>query len=50
MEPLISMAAEFWNALAPTTWFLVLGLPISLISLKKSPVLNSAIQITVPAF
>jgi hypothetical protein len=36
MEPMISMAAEFWNALAPTTWFLVLGLLISLSFLKKA--------------
>jgi len=35
MEALISIATEFWNALAPTTWFLVLGLLISLSFLKK---------------
>ena len=35
MESLISIATEFWNALAPTTWFLVLGLLISLSFLKK---------------
>ena len=38
MEPLISMATVLWNAVAPTTWFLVLGLLISLyhsVSSKK---------------
>ena len=35
MEALISIATEFWNALAPTTWFLLLGLLISLTFLKK---------------
>jgi len=35
MEALISIATEFWNALAPTTWFLVLGLLVSLSFLKK---------------
>ena len=36
MEPLISIATELWNALAPTTWFLVLGLLISLSFLNKT--------------
>jgi hypothetical protein len=36
MESLISIATELWNALAPTTWFLVLGLLISLNLLKKT--------------
>jgi len=36
MELLISMAAELWNALTPTTWFLVLGLLISLSFVKKA--------------
>ncbi len=35
MEALISIATEFWNTLAPTTGFLVLGLLISLSFLKK---------------
>lgn len=36
MEPLISVATEFWSALAPTTWILILGLLISLSFLKKA--------------
>ncbi len=36
MELLIPMAVDFWNALAPITWFLVLGLLISLSFLKKA--------------
>ncbi len=35
MEPLISMATGLWSALAPTTWFLLLGLLISFNLLKK---------------
>ena len=36
MEPLISIATELWNASTPTTWFLVLGLLISLSFLTKA--------------
>jgi hypothetical protein len=36
MDLLISMLTQFWNTLAPTTWFMVLGLLISLSLLKKT--------------
>lgn len=35
MDILISVAAEFWNTIVPTTWFMVLGLLISFSFLKK---------------
>ncbi len=35
MEAFFSMAAALWNGMAPTTWFLVLGLLFSLSFLKK---------------
>ena len=36
MDLLISMATELWATLAPTTWFMVLGLLISINLLKKT--------------
>jgi len=36
MDLLISTATEFWGTLAPTTWFMVLGLLISLNLLRKT--------------
>ena len=35
MELLLSMAAEIWSSLAPTTWLLLLGLLVSWTLLKK---------------
>jgi hypothetical protein len=35
MDILISVAAEFWSTMAPTTWFMVLGLLVSFSFLKK---------------
>lgn len=36
MDLLVSVASELWHAMAPTTWFLVLGLLISFSFLKKT--------------
>ncbi len=36
MDLLISMANELWQTMAPTTWFLILGLLISINFLKKT--------------
>jgi len=36
MDLLISMTMEFWNSLAPTTWFLLLGLLVSFTFIKKT--------------
>jgi hypothetical protein len=36
MDLLISVATELWGTMAPTTWFLVLGLLISFSFLKKT--------------
>lgn len=36
MDLLISVATELWQTMAPTTWFLVLGLLISFSFLKKA--------------
>jgi len=36
MDLLISAALEMWNTFAPTTWFMVLGVLISLHMLRKT--------------
>ena len=36
MDLLTSMAVEIWSSLAPTTWFLVLGLLVSFNLIKKT--------------
>ena len=36
MDLLLSMATDFWNSLAPTTWFLLLGLLLSFQLLRKT--------------
>lgn len=36
MDLLLSMAVEFWNSLAPTTWLLLLGLLVSYTLVKKT--------------
>lgn len=36
MDLLVSSVIDFWDALAPTTWLLVLGLLISFNLLKKA--------------
>ena len=35
MDLLISLATGYWNALAPTTWFMLLGLLLSYHLLRK---------------
>jgi len=35
MNLLFSMANELWQAMAPSTWFLILGLLVSIDFLKK---------------
>ena len=36
MDLFISFAIEMWNTLPPTTWFLVLGLLISINFVRKA--------------
>ncbi len=36
MDIILSMVGNFWTALAPTTWILVLGLLISFNLLRKT--------------
>jgi hypothetical protein len=36
MDLFMSMAVEIWSSLAPTTWFLVLGLLISFNLVRKT--------------
>ena len=36
MDLLIAVAVDMWNALAPTTWLMLLGLLVSFNLLRKS--------------
>ena len=36
MDLLMSMAMDFWNSLAPTTWLLLLGLLLSYTFVRKA--------------
>lgn len=36
MDLLMSIAVELWSSLAPTTWFLVLGLLVSFNLVKRT--------------
>ncbi len=50
MESLVSIVTEWWNTTTPATWYFCFG-DVDIIEFhQEAAILNSAIQITAPAF